>query len=412
MAKIKPFSGLYYYNKYSKANNVSKFVNQALNFDYYAACSNFGSGFGGQNELNVANLQNFNMPNEVNGNLKNWLESGTLTVSGGSAFYVCEMSYRILDRAYRARGFFAIMDLSENNNFHVEKLDISSEEGSNLVSSFLNKVNIQTSPIFALYDDNGCEISSILKEMCEGQCFERAKHFNVSYKVFEVTNESLIEKLKRSFEQVNKIYLSGGAEVYDAVLKNNQKSGVFGNCVLSFFMEKSSEAVAVLPVHRIISMSLFDLDDSLEKLSPYFDVIECGSLNFMRNKMFGLSCEGKRAFGLYCEETFWVLALSDESKIKREFLCENSIKSTLDSFIVDELILQKVLNLNDFCVQFSSSASCAKAAVDCGDGCFAVFLNAPRLSDLTKVIESGETLTQKAAHIFPRPVDGLVFYSG
>ena len=77
MAKIKPFSGLYYYNKYSKANNVSKFVNQALNFDYYYACSNFGSGFGVQNELNVANLQNFNMPNEVNGNLKNWLESGT-----------------------------------------------------------------------------------------------------------------------------------------------------------------------------------------------------------------------------------------------------------------------------------------------------------------------------------------------
>lgn len=409
MVKIKPFPGLYYYNKYSKANNVSKFVKRALNFE---CCHDYSdSALGAQNELNVANLQKFNMPNEVNENLKNWLENGFLTVSGGSAFYVCEMTYRILDRTYEVRGFFAAMDLPENGSLTVEKFDSSSEEGTNLFLNFLHRVNVQTSPVFALYDDNNLGISSILKEMCEGQCFEKAKHSNVSYKVFEVSDEALTEKLKRSFEQIKKIYLAGGVEVYDAALINKQKGGSFGNCVFAFFMEKSSEAVAVLPFHRVISMSMFDLEVSLEKLSGCFELIKCGSLSFMRNKMFGLRCEGRRAFGIYAEDSFWVLVLSSEAVLEKEFPDELSVKKQLDSFVVDELILKKLLNLNDFYVQFSSSASCAKAAVDCGDGCFALFLNAPRLSDLTKAVECGLALPKKVAYVFPRPVDGLVFYS-
>ena len=394
MAKIKPFSGLYYYNKYSKANNVSKFVKSALNFDI--------NGVGSKeqrHDFNVVGLQNFNMPSEVNEKMKKWLEGGVLTVSGAPAFYVCEMTYKIFDKTYGVKGFFAVVDLAKSGELSVLKLDYASEYSTELVLNLLQKVNFQTSSVFALYDDVTGEISSVLKEMCVGQCFERAKYSNVSYKVWEVSDKSLIEKLQGKFEQIETLYLAGGSAVYDAVLINSQKAGSSG-CVLTFFMERSSEAIAVLPCNRVFSMSMFDLDNSLSKLSVNFDFVKCNSLNLMRTKMFGLRCEGKRAFGIYAEEVFGVLVFLEHEPLEQ-----------LDSCVVDEFILKKLFDSNcDYSVQYAVSASAAKAAVDSGDGCFAIFLNSPRLSELTEIVNCGKTVPKKAAYIFPRPVDGLVFY--
>lgn len=403
MVKIKPFSGLYYYNKYSKANNVSKFVKKALDFDCDGLCPDLQN-----NDLNVATLQNFNMPNEVSETLKNWLESGVLTVSGGPAFYACEMTYKIADRAYGVRGFFAAMGLPENDSLKVERFDVASQEGTSLVLNLLQKANFQTSSVFALYDDETLEIAAILNEMCSGPCFEKAKHSNVSYKVWEIIDSPLVEQLQARFEQIDKIYLAGGSEVYEAALVNSKMSGLSGNCVLTFFMEKSSDALAVLPFHRVVSMNMFDFEAILSRFSKCFEFVECGSLNLMRNKMFGLRCEGKRSIGVYAEDSFGVLVFSND--FNSEFLGDE-LKLQLDSFVVDELVVKKLLDSDDCCVQFTNSAGCAKSAVDNGDGCLALFLNAPRFSDLKKIVESGRCVPQRAAYIFPRPVDGLVFYS-
>lgn len=401
--KIKPFSGLYYYNKYSKANNVSRFVNPALDFDCDVSKLNL------QNELNVSVLQNFINPDGVNESLKNWLRSGVLTVSGRPSFYVCEMTYKVYDRAYTIRGFFAAMSLPKNDEFSVKKIENVDEKGTSLILNLLQKINFQTSSVFALYDEEVVEVSDILKNLCTGPCFEKAKHSHVSYKVWEVVDTVSIRKLQENFQKLDNIILVGGAEVYEAVLANYRKNSS-ADCVLTFFVEKSNESLAVLPLHRIVSMSMFDLEASLKKLSVCFKFVNCKNLSSMRNKMFGLMRDGKRVFGIYAEDSYGVLILEDDYSFENEISePENRVK--IDSFIVDEFIFKRLLRLDEYFVQFTSSARAAKMAVDNGDGCFVIFLNSPRLSDLEKVSSCCGNGLERVAHVFPRPVDGLVFYS-
>ncbi len=407
MLHIKPFSGLYYYNKLLKANNnVSRFVKKVYNFGDENLKLNLK--LKATREFNVEALQNFKFYEQINNNFKDWLKNGILTVSGGTAFYVCEISYKISDKTYSVKGFFSLLKLPNVGECEILHLEDVDKDSTETVLNALKYLNFQTSSIFALFDDSKNVINQIINEMCKGGCFERAKHSNVSYKVWEVVDESLIEKLKNSFQKVDQIFLAGGREIFDAAIINNQKNGGL-NYILTFFIDKSNAALASLPYHRIVSMEMFDFEQVLNKLSNYFDYIKCKSVNVMHNTMFNCKRENVHAFGVYAEESFGVLVLKDFSIIEEKFGV--NLKNRLDSFIANEFIFQTLLNIEKHNLQFTSSVVVAKAAVDSGDGCLALFLNSERINDVFNVVKNGEKIPFKALEVFPRPVDGLVFSS-
>lgn len=407
MVKIKPFSSIYYYNKFSKANNISRFVRSASVF----GDENFKREV--SNDLTTGSLAGFDFCDEkvdLNEVFKHWLEGGILTVAGGHAFYVCEISYQIAGKSYCCRGVFAVMNLPDRSECEVLSFEASSVSGRSMIIDAMQRSHFQFTPVFALYDDVDSAVKSVLDGSCNGPCFEKAKYLGVSYKVWEVSDSEIVDRLIDGFSKVSRIYLAGGAEVFDAAVVNGQRNKNL-NSVLTFFVDRSSTAIAVLPVHRVVSMSMFDLGSSLKKLSSDFDYFDCKNLNSMRNKMFGLKREGKRSFGVYSEERFGVLVLKNLPEIEKFFEGSGAV-GELDAFVVDELILKKLLGVKTSQVQFTGSAKVAKFAVDEGDGSVAIFLNSECMSKLLDVaLEEGGRRVQKVANIFPRPVDGLVFYS-
>ena len=400
---IKPFSGLYYYNRFSKSNNVSRFLKKSFNSNEF-----FDANSANSDEFSLKASQKSHDFEAIKFKFENLLKNGEVTASGLPAFYVCSISYKISGRLYEARGIFAILKLPKDDGLNVSFLENFDEIATKAACEFLNNINLQTRSAFALYDDENYEIENLLKLVCEGPCCERAKHLNVSYKVWEVNDGKLIEELQNKFKKISKIYMVKGRDVYDAVLKRREFDEKF-KYVLTFFMERTSEVLAVLPFHRIISMNMFNFGKCLNKLSPYFDFLEFKSLNSMRSKMFSLKRDGKCAFGIYAEEIFGVLTLKDSFNFNKEF--DNSTDYYLDADVLNKLVVDKLFCLKKSDLQFTNSAKAAKMAVDNGDGCMALFLNSERIASLVDILDRGETLPYKVAGVFPDPVDGLIFYS-
>lgn len=408
MVDVKPFSGLYYYNKFSKSNNVSKFLNRAF---YLNSNTGLNLKTNAADEFNFKLLQKKCDYDAINVKFKAWLEDGALTVSGLPSFYVCSVSYKIAGNIYESKGVFGAFKLPRKEDCEIISVENYDDVEKKFIFDYLNRVNLQISPVFALYEEDEKEIVNLLDNACAGPCCEKFKHLNTIYKVWEVKNADLILRIREYFKKINKLYVINGFAFYNAVVENNSiNKGRKIDYILTFFMEKSSEVLAVLPFHRVFSMNMFDLQECLNKFGTYFDYFELRSLSAMRSKMFSLKRENKTVFGFYAEESFGVLVLKDDFKFGEEFDKFKHVRN-LDAFIVNELIVSKLLNLSSVDVQCTSSALEAKSAVDRGDGCLALFLNSERLTDLIEFSHSGEKMPYKFAGFFPNSLDGLVLYS-
>ena len=233
-----------------------------------------------------------------------------------------------------------------------------------------------------------------------------------------MSDESKISEIVELFSKKT-FYISGGDQIFRTAcsykeklkLEENISDEHPANYVMTLFIEKDDPALAVLPIHRIVSnIDMFDSDDILQRASKYFEISTCKTLKSARKTMFGLKREDKTAFGIYADGIYSVLVLKDLDIMEK--ICKQSeAYRKLDVAVLHKLFLEKILNVASDQVGYVQSASEACEAVDCGDACFAVFLSATRINEIIDVVKNGEDMPQKSALFFPEPTSGFVFYS-
>ncbi len=414
MSTIKPFRGLYYTDKSTKSNNLSRVVCPP----YDMISNEQKEELKSKNEFNAVNLESPNSYEEAKKILDEWIKNKILTFDETPSIYIYEISYKVNNETYRLKGIIGGLKLPEKDENYVMTHKNTNNEHKIDRMELLDKTNCEFSPICVLYNDDENRIKHMLHTVAKSNYLAKSKQNNLIHKIWKISDPDTIATFEELFNNKT-YYIADGHTRFKAacsyrekLIKNeNISENHPANFVMTFFVEQNDQALTILPTHRIISnIDMFDSDDMLERSSQYFDIIKCKTLKSTRNTMFGLRRENKNAFGIYTDGYYCVLVLKNES-IMKEISNQSDAYNKLDVTVLHKLFFEKVLNIESEQITYSQSANKACQCVDNGDACFAVLLSATRINEVIDISKSKENMPPKSTLFFPTPVSGLVFYS-
>ena len=410
MEIFKPFLGRSYFNKFEKSNNFSRFV-CPYNFEVksqrkIAALTN--------NEYNVFNLKDDRYGREK---FRSWLEGSILVSSKKLIFYIYEMSYKVSGVLYSVLGIAGALKLPEEKDEFVVtcKEAVSGEVEKNF--EFLKEFGFSSSPVCAFFEEKDeARFNNIIKNKMLSSYIYKAKHDNVVHKIWKVEEKENIDFLVDFFKD-KVYYIFSGVEKFEAAVKYRdylRENGVElkedQNYILGLVFLKSSLNMTMLPLHRIVSgVYVFDEQDILKKASKYFDVKRCRTLDSMRNSLFNFRRQNKISFGIYADEKYSIFSLKDE-KVLDDCYSDFSPFEKMDSFVLDRLFLNEILNVDKSDISYCNVDLFATNCVDCGDAFFSTYLSAVRSSEFFNILKLKKKLPQRSYSFFPNPVEGLLFY--
>ncbi len=402
MEVFKPFCAHTYFKRFEKSNNFSRFV-----------CPyNFNVNFKESEQNLIKNEHNvFNFKEDLEGKskLKSWIDGSILVSNKTPSFYVYEISYKIFDVIYSLVGVVGALKLPEEGEKEYLKLceeTLKEEVQFNL--NFLKNSSFSSSPVCAMYDEEQTDVvSNLIRGTMASSYIFKAKQNNVLHKVWEINEEESLNILKEFFKD-KVYYVVCGTEKLNAAVSHKKEAGEnlkFNdkNYVMAFLFQKKA-SLTLLPVHRVVSgIEMFDGEEILKKASEKFNITKCKTLDSMRKTLFNFKRNNENAFGFYADDCYSVLSLKEANK-------EKSPHEMLDVFVVDKLFLDEILNVKGENVNYSYLDKAASFCVDCGDACFAIFLNAIRSEEFFNIVNLKEKLPVKSFNFFPKSVEGLLFY--
>jgi len=181
------------------------------------------------------------------------------------------------------------------------------------------------------------------------------------------------------------------------------------------------EGLSILPTHRLIKMSNFNIQEFINDLENYFTVeeksIDSKKHDFEeigRTIMNEIKTDNEHKFALYFKDKYYILTLKDES-VMNELAGDRSITwRTLDVSILHKIILEKILGINENNIEdhvkYTRVNGEAIEFVEEDKYDFSFLMNATKIEELKAVADANEHMPQKSTYFLPKMLSGLVMY--
>jgi len=217
-----------------------------------------------------------------------------------------------------------------------------------------------------------------------------------------------------------KVYIADGHHRYETASAFAADMAAKGeaNCdrLLIHMVNLHDPGLTVLPTHRLAKkledVNAAALTQALTDIG--FAVIPQEDLSTL-NKNLAAAPTDTAAFGLYCEEQYYLLELNRGDPVILEAQKQASAAyQRLDVSIAHSLILEALCGIGreqlaaGEHVGYCRKAEEAVEAVKSGEYQFALLLNATRLEELLAVAAEGEKMPQKSTYFYPKVIAGLV----
>jgi uncharacterized protein (DUF1015 family) len=346
--------------------------------------------------------------------LREWLSGGILKKEKDPAIYVYEKEYSLKGRDGRRKGFLALMKLEKFGSGVIFPHEQTFPKPGTDRLRLLESCRANFSPIFCLYLDSLHLIDQWLEE--REAMFELKDSDGVKHVVGRMNNKDTIRKICKEMED-KKVFLADGHHRYltalkfrDAEKRRSASSKRSEDFLLVYFLNMETDAVTILPVHRVIGgLTPEQLSKLRSKIGDFFQI---EVLNFnsnieavQRKEMFERinNTQDSMAFGMYCgENRYYVLNPKDSER----FLEEEINTAILDA------ILREILKRNELKkgreIDFVKNETEAVELVRAGKYQIAFFLKPLSLKEVRETSLAGKILPPKSTYFYPKPLSGLV----
>jgi len=341
---------------------------------------------------------------------RGWLKVGILKKEKDPAIYVYEQEYTLRGKRKKRRGFMALMRLE---NFHSgivfphEETFPGPEEDRLML---LKSCHANLSPIFSLYSD----VSFSLDEDLSGsETLANLKDRDgVGHKLGRIRDEDKIIRICQMMKD-KKIFIADGHHRYKTALAfRNEERGRSSSSggeefVLMYFLNMESDAVTVLPVHRMLrNLKSRELARIKSRIKDFFwvQILERKEGDRAAEKkmlqMIEIGEETPR-FGMYLDDDkYYILTLK-----RKPSLWE--VDSAVLNGILKEILKNKTLRKGEE-IDFVKDAKEAVDLVEEGRYQMALLLKPLSLKKLKEVSLSGRTMPPKTSYFYPKLLTGLV----
>ena len=365
--------------------------------------------------------------------LEQWLNRGILKVDESPALYLHDHYFTHQGREYRRRGIIARIKLEEWDKMVVRPHEGTLAEPKNDRLSLLWALQANTSPILALYEDQGQQVSSLLAAQELNQpLINSSSVAGESHDVRAITEPEVINQICTSVSH-QPLYIADGHHRYEsALIYQRQRRTCYpstsGNEAFNFVMmtlvEFSDPGLIILPPHRLLrGIPKSSLDELMAKLRSLFEVTELPLSmpdvwqhvdDLLTGKKSGESNQVSLVvFGLVAECLF-VLRLRNLATVRQMMpYFHGDLYNRLEISIVDHVILEKLLQVSSdregAVLGYSYDRQDAVNRVLQGEYQLAFILSPIQGEVIKAVADTGDRLPRKSTYFYPKAPAGLVF---
>ena len=438
MAEIHPFRGVYY------NQSLVKDLTTVICPPYDIITPQLQQELYDKSEYNFVRLEhsrelpqdtaNDNKYTRSAATLEQWLSQGVLKVDEAPAIYLHDLYFTHQGKGYRRRGITVRVRLEEWDKRVIYPHEGTLTEPKSDRLSLLWALQANTSPILALFEDQGQQVSPLLAAQERNEPIINLSNVNgQSHYVWAITNPEVINQICSSLAR-QPLYIADGHHRYESALSYRREKQACSspvsedeafNFVMMTLVDFSDPGLIILPPHRLVRgisksilngltaqlRSLFEIEELplntpevWQQVDDLLTGVKHGETNEVKLILFGLAAEH-----------LLVLRLRDftaASQLMPYFHSE--LYKRLDVSIVDHIILEKLLGLGSGSEEALLAYSYDKleAVNKVLDQEYQLaFLLSPIKAKVVKTIAAaGDRMPRKSTYFYPKLPSGLVFY--
>ncbi|HEY8402085.1 MAG TPA: DUF1015 domain-containing protein [Cytophagaceae bacterium] len=415
MAEIKPFKGVRYTEKAGNLQELisplfdvvsNKEIEQLFRLPYNSIHLSFPQTSGSENVVDT------------------WIQNGILRVDTTPAIYVYAQTFTLPDtnETFTRTGFICNLRLYDWQQGvvlkHESTMDFSVEDRVEV----LEKTALHSSPVHLLYSDPDFVLKNNIEDALKSPISESIDSQGTINRLAIIEDPGIIEKFVTTLSHKNLI-LADGHHRYTAGLQFLSKQKVKDkgyspdkpyNFIMAYLTNIESEAIKILPTHRVIkNIPEFEEKSFVDKIKYYFQIQKLKD-PYEVSKL--LKNSKKHAFGLIMKNEVFLIELKPglEKTIHWSF---PEVVKNLDLTVLHYFIIEKVLNIkgkdqkNSRNIEFSAIFTKCIREITEGLAQLAVITRDIEMDEVKKVCFSGHTFPQKSTYFYPKVTSGLVFSS-
>lgn len=421
MAKIKPFKG-YTPKKGLSGEEVSMRVAPP-----YDVISTELEKELKEHDFNIAHVTLGDKEGKYAGAAKKlgeWIARAELEQGEHPAIYVYAQTFDTPKGRKTRTGFVSLVQIEEFEKKVILPHEFTIPKHKEDRYHFLNATNAHVGHIFAVYDDEKCEVDRILEKnkVKENLLLDFAARDGVRHQLWKITGSADIEAIQKRMHYT-KLFIADGHHRYEVSLqyRNDMRKKTGKNSGeedfdyrLMTLVNMCNEGLVVFPTHRIV----FGVDEGKIRglrgtLEKNFSVKKFGSkealVDFVENGPV-------HTIGFYDKKnnTFFAATLKGVKTMDERIGKDNPTKE-LDVTILHSLVLEDALGITKQMQGAKTNLDYVKGTKETfeemekeGKYQLACILRATSVQEVKNVAEKLERMPQKSTFFYPKVWDGLV----
>jgi len=362
--------------------------------------------------------------------VKQWMKQGILEINETPAIYLHDHYFTYQGKEYKRRGITVCVRLEEWGKMVVRPHEGTLAEPKNDRLTLLQELQANTSPILALFEDQGQRVSSALaaQESKNKPLISLSSLNGESHNIWAITESQVVNQICNSLAE-QPLYIADGHHRYESALAYQRekeasylsasKDEAF-NFTIMTLVDFSDPGLIILPPHRLVrGISKSTLNGLMAKLRAFFEIEELSlDMPNVWQQVDDLSRETNEIrlflFGLAAEHLL-ALRLRDfaaASQMMPYFHSETYKK--LDVSIVDHIILEKLLGLSsgreEARITYSYDRQDVVNRVLDQEYQLAFLLTPVKVEVVKAIADAGDRMPRKSTYFYPKLPAGLVFY--
>ncbi len=361
--------------------------------------------------------------------LERWLKRGILKIDEAPAIYLHDHYFTYQGREFKRRGITVCVRLEGWKEMVVRPHEGTLIEPTNDRLSLLWALQANTSPIMALFEDQGHQVSSLLAVQERREpVISLSSAQGERHHVWAITEPGVIDQLCRSLAH-QPLYIADGHHRYESALTYQREqrtcsSSTSGdesfNFVMMTLVDFADRGLIILPPHRLVrGISRAILSGLMAGLSSFFEVEEllldtpsvwqqvddflAPEANEVRVVLFGLD-----------REHLFTLKLCDLATTSRMMpYFHSELYKKLAVSVVDHIVLEKLLGLSgggEEALGYSYDKLDAVQKVLDQEYQLAFLVSSTKAEVIKAIADAGDRMPRKSTYFYPKVPAGLVFH--
>lgn len=362
--------------------------------------------------------------------LEQWLKQGILKIDEAPAIYLHDHYFTHQRRKYRRRGIIVIVRLEPWSQMVVRPHEGTLAEPKSDRLNLLWALQADTSPIFAMFEDQGKKVASLLTAQEKSEPMIDVSMNGESHRLWAISGAGAVNQIYNSLAG-QPLYIADGHHRYESALNYQRERRACSQSardvepfdfVMMTLVEFSDPGLVILPTHRLVrGLSESTMSELMPGLQKFFGIEELplntsdiwqrvdrllgkGKIDQLKLVMFGPA-----------KDRLYVLTLRDFAVVGQMMpYFHSELYKRLNVSVVDHIILERVLSLSRdkeaSCLAYSHDRQDAVNKVLNQEYQMALLLSPVKAGVIKAIADASDRMPRKSTYFYPKLPSGLVFY--